>query len=188
MTAAWTDAWAPLVAAVGSEAKTGEPIAGADPVELGSLRRFCEPLEFDCPLHFDEETAKAHGYPGVIAPYASYMTYAISPLWSPGDEPIFVDEERDSQPRGSAIRPPATGFEPPYSGFFATDFEIEFTAPVLVGDRLARAGTLLVECTLKETSVGRGAFTTWERRYENQRGEPVALVRIGMYLYDPHEQ
>ena len=44
----------------------------------------------------------------------------------------------------------------------------------------------LVSCTAKETSVGRGAFMTWEWEARNQRAETVARFRNTMYLYNPH--
>jgi hypothetical protein len=179
----WKQVWAPLVAAVGAEAE-GERVEGADAVDRSSLRRYLEPLEFDCPLHHDDGVARAHGYDGVIAPLSSYMTFAIPPVWNPGGPPAFTSHERDAEPAAGAVRPPATGFEPPYTDYFATDYEVELCAPVYVGDRLSRAGVRLVACEPKETRVGRGAFTTWERRYENQRGETVARMRIGFFLYN----
>ena len=35
---------------------------GADAVELGSVRRWLEPKEFECPIHTDEAAARAAGY------------------------------------------------------------------------------------------------------------------------------
>jgi hypothetical protein len=40
----------------------------------------------------------------------------------------------------------------------------------------------------KETSVGRGAFTTWEREIRNQRDELVAKTRSGNYFYTAFER
>lgn len=180
----WKGAWAEMIAAIGNYVDAAEPILGADVVEAGLIRRFCEPVEFDCPLHHDPEVARAHGYDNIIAPYASYLTFAIGPLWRPDDPPVFVSEDRDGQPESSPTLPPSTGYEPPYSGYFATDFDIEFFGPVVLGDRLSRTGTQLIACEPKETRVGRGAFTTWERSYENQRGEVVARLRFGLYMFN----
>ena len=41
----------------------GESV-GVDAVELGSIRRWLEPKEFDCGLHIDAEAAKAAGIYG----------------------------------------------------------------------------------------------------------------------------
>ena len=56
---------------------------------------------------------------------------------------------------------------------------------MVLGDRLTRTGMKLVTCTPKETSVGRGAFMTWEWEAQNQRAEVVARFRNTMYLYNP---
>jgi hypothetical protein len=183
----WEVAWQPVIAAVGTDFSGGEAIEGADAVDASALRRFLEPLEFDCPLHHDDRAAREHGYAGVIAPLASYFTFVAPPLWRPGDPPVFTSEERDAQPEGLAVRRFLTGLEPPHGGYFAADFEVEPLRPVVLGDRLTRSGMKLVSCRPKETSVGRGAFMTWEWEVRNQRSETVARLRNTMYVYSPHE-
>jgi len=183
---AWKAAWDPVVAAVGRDFSDGAS-EGADAVERGLVRRYLEPLEFDCPLHYDDAAAEAHGYGGMIAPYSSYLAFAVAPIWSPGDAPVFTSDERDAQPARAAIRPPASGLEPPYTGYFATDFEIEFLAPLSLGDRVSRSGMRLASCEPKETRVGRGAFVGWEWDLVNQRGEEVAQIRVALFLYNPRE-
>jgi hypothetical protein len=181
----WEDAWQPVVDAVGTDFG-GEAIEGADAVDASALRRYLEPLELDCPLHHDERVAREHGYAGVVAPFSSYFTFIALPLWRPGESPVFTSEERDAQPERAAVRRFATGLEPPYSGYFAADFELDLLRPVVLGDHLTRTGMTLVACTPKETSVGRGAFMTWEWEARNQRAEVVARFRNTMYLYNPH--
>jgi len=66
---------------------------------------------------------------------------------------------------------------------FATDIEIEYHEPPVVGDRLTVKGRELISCLPRETRVGRGAFMVWERRVVNQRGDLVALLRNGGYRY-----
>ena len=182
---AWEAAWQPVIDAVGRDFGGGEVIEGADAVDASALRRFLEPLEFDCPLHHDEQVAREHGYPGRIAPLASYFTFVAPALWRPGDEPVFTSEARDAQPEGVAVRRFLTGLEPPHGGYYAADFEVEPLLPVVIGDRLTRSGLKLVACRPKETSVGRGAFMTWEWEVRNQRGEAVARFRNTMYVYSP---
>jgi hypothetical protein len=170
----WQAAWQPVVDAVGTDFGEGEAIEGADAVEPSALRRFLEPLEFDCPLHQDDG----------VAPVSSYFTFVAPAIWRPGDAPVFTSDERDAQPEGLAVRRFLTGLEPPHSGYFAADFEIEPLLPVTLGDRLSRTGMRLVSCTPKETSVGRGAFMTWEWEVRNQRAETVARFRNTMYVYE----
>jgi hypothetical protein len=182
----WEEAWRPVVDAVGRDFGGGEAIEGADAVDASALRRFVEPLELDCPLHHDERVAREHGYPGVVAPFSSYFTFVAPPLWRSGDAPVFTRDERDAPPEGITMRRFATGLEPPYTGYFAADFELELVRPAVLGDRLSRTGMTLVSCTPQETSVGRGAFMTWEWEVRNQRSEAVARFRNTMYLYKPH--
>jgi hypothetical protein len=177
MSADWRAAWQPVVDAVGEDFGGGEAIVGADEVDASALRRFLEPLEFDCPLHHDDG----------VAPISSYFTLVAPPIWQPGGDSAFTSDERDAQPDGAGVRRFLTGLEPPHTGYFAADFELEPLLPVVVGDRLMRSGRKLVGCELKETSVGRGAFMTWEWEAQNQRGDVVARFRNTMYVYNGPE-
>jgi hypothetical protein len=179
----WRAMWQPLVEAVGIQAQD-EIVEGPDPVELGSIRRYTEVLEFDCPLHYDAESARAHGYADVVAPSMSLLTHAIPPFWHPGGPPAFTSSDRNALPP-ALVGPPVTGLEPEYTGHFATDFDMEFLLPAVVGDRLTWMPRRLVSCVAKQTSVGRGVFTTWESELHNQRGEIVARMRFGAYQYNP---
>src|SRR5258708_1089564 len=49
----WKQAWQPMIDAVGTDFSDGAEVQGADEVERGAIRRFLEPLQFDCPLHYD---------------------------------------------------------------------------------------------------------------------------------------
>ena len=181
----WETAWQPVVEAVGRDFGGDDAVEGADAVDASALRRYLEPLELDCPLHHDDRVAREHGYVGVVAPLAAYFTFVAPPIWRPGDPPAFASDERDAQPEGVAVRRFLTGLEPPHSGYFAADMEVEPLQPVVLGDRLTRRGMKLVSCTPKETSVGRGAFMTWQWEVHNQRDETVARFRNTMYVYSP---
>jgi hypothetical protein len=182
---AWKAAWQPMIEAVGREFDDEGAVRwGADAVDAGNIRRFLEPLEFDCPLHYDDAVAREHGYEGIIAPYTSAVTYTIGPLWSPGDA-IFQSDDRDAIPVTTALRQTPTGLEPPTTGYFATDVEIEWFRPVRPGDRLGRRGRRLLSCVPKETSVGRGAFMTWESDIVDADLAIVAKIRSGTYNYEP---
>jgi acyl dehydratase len=182
----WQRAWQPLVDAVGTEFGDGVLRAGPDPVEPGAVRRFTEPLEFGCPLHHDRAVAARHGYRDIVAPVASIVTFTMPALWRPGEPPVFTSPGRDAQPARSTLGPRLTGLEPETSGYFATEMGADYLAPVVAGDRLSRRGSLLLSCTPKETSVGRGAFVSWQYEICNQRGEVVARMRSTAYSYIPH--
>ncbi|HEX4397173.1 MAG TPA: MaoC family dehydratase N-terminal domain-containing protein [Trebonia sp.] len=177
-----------MIDAVGTEFGDGALREGPDAIEAGAVRRFCEPLELGCPLHHDRAGARGHGYRDVVVPVSGIMTFTIPPLWQPGEPAVFTSPERDAQPARSGLRPRLTGLEPETTGYFAAETAADYLAPATVGDRLARAGNLLVSCVPKETSVGRGAFVTWQYEIRNQRGEAIARVRNTTYSYVPHPQ
>jgi len=187
MTNDWMEAWRPMMQAVGQQFDDGERQWGADCVDESGIRRFLEALESDCPLHYDDDVARAHGYSGIIAPAASYMSFTLPAVWRPHGKPVFTSADPHAQPQiDSPVAGLNTDLAPPTSGYFAADLDIEYLQPVLVGDRLCRAGRRLISCEPKETRVGRGAFTTWETEIRNQREEVVALLRLTVYSYNPH--
>jgi acyl dehydratase len=181
----WERAWQPLIDAVGTDFGGGLVREGPDVVEPGALRRFCEPLELDCPLHHDPTAARRLGFRAVVAPVSSLVTFTIPPLWRPGEPAVFTSPERDAQPARSPLGPPLTGLEPDTSGYFAAEAGADYLVPVVAGDRLSRAGHLLLACRPRQTSVGRGAFVTWQSELRNQHGEVVARLRSTSYSYVP---
>jgi len=182
----WRRAWDPMVAAVGQDFSDGTVRYGADAVTASDIRRYQEPLEFDCPLHHDPHAARAAGYPRVTLPYTAALSWSIPAMWSPGEPPLFDDPARDAQPARTPINNSDPGLGPRTTGFFATGIDMDFVRPVLAGERVGRRGMRLLACTPKETSVGRGAFLTWESDLVDEHGEAVARMRVGTYAYDPH--
>ncbi len=186
MTEPWIAEWDETAAAIGRELSGGETQVAADLVEAGAIRRYCEPLEFDCPLHHDEDAARAAGYRGIVAPLSGISSrWSRGSLWEPGEPTRYPTAARDAdmirRPEGRMSLVPG----PRMPRTFATDVEIEYGAPVCVGDRLTTSGLRLVSVLPKETSVGRGAFVTTEGAIHNQLGELVATVRHGGFQYRP---
>ena len=157
-------------------------------MEIGTIRRFVEPLEIDSPLHYDADIAREHGYPDVIAPYVQAMSYSIPAMWKPGDASLYRDPDADAQPLRSPINNQDMPLWPRTTGFFATDIELDFVRPLVVGERVGRRGNTLISCAPKETSMGRGAFLTWQSELVTFSGEVIAYVRTGTYAYTPHEE
>lgn len=184
----WVKAWDPMVALVGTDLSDGTIRWGADAVEAGTIRRYCEPIELSSPIHYDEKAAVEHGYEGIVAPATSLLMYTLPAMWSPGDPPLFEAAERDGQPTRSPINNEEPGPGPKTRGFFATDIEVDFLRPVVVGERLGTRGRRLLACTPKATRVGRGAFSTFESDLVSDRGDVVARMRTSTYAYDPHPE
>ncbi len=190
----WQTGWQPMMEAVGQDFSGGATQTAIEDIERSSIRRYCEPLEFGCPLHYDAEVARAHGYAGIVAPFSGLTQTWLDPgTWQPGDPENYPTAEpnanganlaRRMSGSGGAAEPP----QPPTSAAFATDIEIEYFTPACVGDRLTSSGRKLLSVLPKETSVGRGAFMVWENDVHNQRGELVAKLRRGLYQYVPHQR
>lgn len=155
---------------------------GADAVEKGTIRRWLETKEFDCPLHFDEATAKDAGYEGVVAPGVMAITYGIPAYWQPGDPHSETGYEPKQIPMPVVFDVPA-----PCPRAFATSMELEFFAPMCLGDQLT-CTSKLVNIKHKPLSVGEGAFLKQEDTYTNQKGEVVAISYIDIFRFVPQNE
>jgi acyl dehydratase len=156
---------------------------GRDAVEAGAIRSRLEVLEFGCPLHYDEKTAKEAGYEGVFAPYTMLQTYSSPANWRPG-RPTSWQSNRPNFAIGAKIR--HGDIPSPGTHSFATDVEIEYLKPLYLGDRVSMLERRLVNVNPKHTRVGEGAFLTWESRFCDQHGEIVAAARTSSYVYVPY--
>ena len=162
-----------------TEAWVGQELAqftGADDVTLADIRRRLEALAWDCPLHYDDGVAKAHGYRGVVAPTTMLMTWAIPPYWTPGDPRPELDDP--------VLIPPFPACKLPAPGnlIFAVASETEYFEPVYPGDRIT-ATSVLVGMTRKRTSAGDGAFLPVETTYVKQTGAVVGVERMTFFRY-----
>jgi len=180
----WAAGWQRLQQEVGREFDERPVTFSADRVEAGAIRRYLEPLEFDCPLHYDRDVAIAHGYAHIVVPTSALPTFAMAPMWRPG-EVLFGSDDRDAQPTSTPITGILTGLEPATSGYCATNYDVEYFDSAVVGDRLARHGAKLVACEPKETKVGRGAFLTWQSQIVNERLDVVARLQTTFFRYKP---
>lgn len=68
---------------------------GVDDVTGSDIRRKLEVYCFDCPLHYDAQVAKAHGFRDIIAPVAMTPLWAQPPYWAPGAPPLFAPGRRE---------------------------------------------------------------------------------------------
>lgn len=183
----WKADWQEVVDAIGCDFADGAVTWGGDAVERGGIRRYLEPLELDCALHTDPETARAAGHDDVTMPATGVIAWTIPAAWTPG-QVLFDSAERDAQPVHSAINNAGMTLGPRTTGFFGTDIEVDFLREVVAGERIGRRGKRLLACTPKETGVGRGAFMTWESEIVTEDLDVVGRIRIGTYAYVPHEK
>lgn len=161
--------------------KTLGVVQGADPVELGAIRRWLEPKQFDCPLHVDAEAAKAAGWEGLTAPGAMVLSLGLAPYWQPGDPPAQHSDPPKQIPIPVIFDVPA-----PCTLSFATSLEVEFAAPLHLGDRISRT-TEFVGLARKTLGVGDGAFFRQRDTYRNQRSETLAVAHLDIFRFSPSE-
>ena len=159
----------------------GEDVA-ADAVELGSIRRWLEPKEFDCALHTDADAARSAGYRDVVAPSTMVFSYGLPAYWAAGDPNAQMGDEPRQIPIPVIFDVPA-----PCTLSFASNIDMEFFEPMYVGDRISRTSRL-VAIEHKELRVGKGAFMTQEDTYTNQDGEKVAVVLLTIFRFVPPEE
>src|SRR5207302_1606272 len=62
---------------------------GVDEVSRNDIRRKLEVFCFDCPIHTDDDVARANGYRMACAPRALTPLWAMPAYWAPGDPPLF---------------------------------------------------------------------------------------------------
>jgi acyl dehydratase len=156
------------------------PFVGADEVTLSDIRRKLEVYCFDCPLHYSEEVARAHGYHGVVAPVAMTALWAMPPYWSPG-EPVLYKPGVREQAGGIRTDVPVPAA---YQGGVNTATQWEYFAPVYPGDAL-HGHWRLVEIKPRETRLGMGVFLTVEATIFKRSGELVAKNSNTHYRFAP---
>jgi hypothetical protein len=154
----------------------------ADAVELGSIRRWLEPKEFACDLHTSAEVAKSAGFSDVVAPSTMVFSYGLPAYWSPGDGHASMGDEPRQIPIPVIFDVPA-----PCTLSFASNIDMEFFEPMIVGDVITRTSRLK-SIAHKELRVGKGAFMAQEDSYTNQRGESVAIVMLTIFRFVPPEK
>lgn len=178
--------WDDAVAAIGKDIGEGDEVLADETIEYTTVVRFCEVWEIGNPIYWYEDVAKQAGYQGVAVPWSAIkQTFAYGGFWRPGQPTRFpLSLGRDASgglgrfaPRGQLPIPPTS------QGLF-TDLEVEFFAPVCVGDRLTQRGDKIVNVRPRKTRIGFGAFMNREHYIYNQRGELVARVNEGLFRYN----
>jgi 3-methylfumaryl-CoA hydratase len=155
-----------------------EQFEGVDDVTRSDIRRKLEVYCFDCPLHYDADVARAHGFRDIIAPGAMTALWAQPANWAPGSPPLFRPGTKEISGRAQLEVPT------PFRRGFNASSEVELLEPLYPGDHLHGA-TKLIEVNPKETRLGNGVFLTTETRLWKSTGELVSISRSTGYRYDP---
>ncbi len=156
------------------------PFAGVDAVTRSDIRRKLEVYCCDCPLHYDDAIARAHGYRGVVAPVALTPLWAMPAYWSPG-EPVLWRPGVREQAGGIRTDVPVPAA---FQGGVNTATQWEYFEPVYPGDEL-HGNWRLVEIKPRETRLGNGVFVTVEATIFKRSGELVAKNSNTHYRFTP---
>lgn len=116
-------------------------------VEKGTIRRFARAIGETNPIHFDEDAAKASGYPGLIAPvtFPCALQYFESVL-----EVLEINS----------------------SAIMHAEEEYEYFKPVFAGDMIEVTHTL-VDAYEKQAPNGLLVFVVIETRGADRKSKPV---------------
>jgi acyl dehydratase len=151
---------------------------GADEVSINDIRRKLEVYCFDCPLHYDAATARAHGYREIVAPVALTPLWGLQPYWAPGEPIPFVPGARESSGGMRAELPNK------FTKGLNAGSQWEYFEPLYPGDRLS--GTWqLIDLKPRETRLGDGVFLTYVTNVYKQTGELVGKNSNTSFSYFP---
>lgn len=153
--------------------------SGADDVSRNDIRRKLEVYCADCPLHYDDAAARAHGYRELVAPVTLTPLWAMPAYWAPGEPQFYAPGLRE---KVGGIR---TDLPNQFAKGVNTATEWEYFEPLYAGDALA-GNWRLVEVKPRETRLGEGVFLTTETTIYKRSGELVAKNRNTGFRY--HEK
>jgi acyl dehydratase len=125
------------------------------------------------PIYFDDEAARAAGYPGIVAP-PNFLTSIIE--WGLGP---FEEEMREDGNHRDGIAQKLIGLTPEQLHglrMMGGGNEIEFGKPVRPGDVITYRRRL-VEVYERPSKMGMLLFAVHENLFTNQNGEMLAICR-----------
>ena len=159
---------------------SGPPTEARDVVNQAMIRHWTDAMGDHNPVYRDDEAARAHGFPGVVAPPTMLQAWIMRGYRAPGD----VD------PLGNGTGPvqqelfgllDAAGF----TSVVATNCEQTYDRPVVLGDRLSVSSVIESVSPEKHTALGDGHFVTTRSEYTDQNGDRVATMRFRILRFRP---
>jgi uncharacterized OB-fold protein/acyl dehydratase len=154
---------------------TGTPRTSRDPVNLPTIRNWCDAMGEANPYFTDEDAAAASPHGGLIAPAATLNVWTMAGLHLGGPAPADPNEPR------TAVYQKLN--EAGFSSVVATNTELHF-------DRCLRPGDLLSDVTLldevseqKTTRLGTGHFVTTKVQFTDQNDASVGSMLFRILKY-----
>lgn len=153
-----------------------EPTPAQDPVNVPMIRHWVEAMGDPSPIHLDDETARAHGRDGVVAPAAMVQA------WTMRGYARTVDP---APAAGGAAELVALLDEAGYTSVVATDSDLELHRELVPGDHVGVEEVVESISPEKSTGLGDGRFVTTVRTYRDAGGEVVATQRWRTLRFRP---
>lgn len=154
---------------------TGSPQVARDPVNLPTIRNWCDAMSEANPYFTDTEAAGAGPHGGIVAPPATLN------MWTMPGIPMGQQPPRDPREPSAAVysKLDAAGF----SSVVATNSEHIYHRYLRPGDLLTGLTKLVEVSEEKQTALGIGHFVTTEVEYTDQHGEAVGSMFFRVFKF-----
>jgi len=163
----------------------GEPTPGPDAVNQAMIRHWVEAMGDENPVYTDEDAARAHGFPGVIAPPTMLQAWIMRGYRATAALTAARAAGRHSEGGTRADELMHVLDEGGFTSVVATNCEQEYHRPVVLGDRLRVSSSIESVSPEKHTALGIGHFVTTLLDFTDAEGEPVASMRFRILKFRP---
>jgi uncharacterized protein len=165
---------------------SGPPMVARDEVNQAMIRHWVDAMGDDNPVYVDDASARANGFPGVVAPPTMLQAWIMRGYRSqPGGAwkaPSDASGEPSAQEQLFALLDEA-GF----TSVVATNCDQEYARPVVLGDLLTVTSVIDSVSPEKQTGLGDGHFVTTRLEFTDQHGEQVATMRFRILRFRPKQ-
>jgi acyl dehydratase len=163
----------------------GTPTEGPDAVNQAMIRHWVEAMGDENPVYTDEASARAEGFPGVIAPPTMLQAWIMRGYKATAELAAARAAGRPYDGASPADELMGVLDEGGFTSVVATDCEQEYLRPVVLGDRLSVSSSIESVSPEKQTALGLGHFITTLLRYTDHEGDLVATMRFRILKFRP---
>jgi len=139
------------------------------PVNVAMARFWCEMVEDENPIYFDEAYARSTWLHGTFAPPPMLVAWRLYPVWP--------EVKRES---------PLDWLElPDCPATIAVNAVQEYFMPVRYGDTLTFTSQVVGLSEEKTTWLGTGHFVSIMDTFHNQHGQAIGTHTFNLFVYKP---
>lgn len=157
--------------------QTGSLQDARDPVNLPTIRNWCDAMSEANPNFTDPDVAESGPHAGLVAPPAMLNVWTMAGLHMGQQKGRSADEPSS----GVYSRLDAAG----YSSVVATNSEHVYNRYLRPGDLISSSTKLTDVSAEKTTALGVGHFVTTEAEYTDQTGETVGSLLFRVLKFKP---